>query len=250
MSTKTIITLSLFVTAFLQDSYQDRFFFYIQTPLNQSDAKSYCRSHYTDLAAFNSYAEFAALKDPCTYDCWIGLERQAPLSPLWIWSDGETNNVTSWSSGEPANVPETENCVVMSNNLWFVHPCAVNCSFLCYEDAPILVQQNQAWEGALNSCRALHLSPNYFKHSYDLYRIRTQSFIPNSKNAMVNTQTQAVWIGLRCLTGIWLWLYDNPLQLQLPVCSAAGDHCGTITQQGVVQLSDCSDKLNFLCSRN
>ncbi|XP_029000610.1 P-selectin-like [Betta splendens] len=252
MSTRSVLSLCLVFGASLlvQVSHQGRFYFFIETQKNQTDARSFCRAHYTDLATFNSSAEFAALQNPCASDCWIGLQRLADLSNLWIWSDGETNNVTNWQSGEPNNMLSIENCVILRDSFWYDAPCARNYSFLCFVDEPILVRQNKTWEEALDTCRNLHLTHNYFKHNYDLYQMRSQDFFSTIQNAMVTTQTQDVWIGLRYLTGTWLWLKNNPLQVHLPSCPAAGNYCGTITKGGEIQGSNCAAKRFFFCSTN
>ncbi|KAK2919695.1 hypothetical protein Q8A73_001899 [Channa argus] len=123
------------------------------------------------------------------------------------------------------------------------------------EYEPILVQENKTWQEALEHCRDLHSYPfsrtNYFKHAYDLLHIRSANLSSAAREAVVNAQTEGVWIGLRFLAGNWLWVNEMPPSNQLPVCPAAGNNCGTVAKTGdVVQLSNCSEKRLFFCSRN
>lgn len=242
---------------FTQVSHQDRIFIYVPYKLSQPEAKRYCRERHTDLASFRNAAELAALQTPCetTDYCWIGLQRVAHGSPDFVWSDGETNGFRQWHSGEPNNEGGTENCVAMAKNEWYDTVCHQQfLDFLCYEDEPILAADEKTWEEALEDCRALHLDPysslNYFKHVYDLYQIRSGNFTSLANRVIAGAQTQEVWIGLRFLAGEWLWLNDNPLDIQLPDCPAAANYCSTITKSGQIQLSNCSDSKNFFCSRN
>lgn len=91
------------------------------------------------------------------------------------------------------------------------------------------------------ACRALHLSPSCFKHVCDLCQIRSENFSSAVSGLITGAQTQEVRIGLR----FWLWLNDNPLPIQLPDCPAAGNYCGAITQDKVIQVRSCSQKKNY-----
>ncbi|XP_055363413.1 secretory phospholipase A2 receptor-like [Betta splendens] len=240
--------------SFMPVSQQDRVFIYVPYSVKQWEARRYCREHHTDLATFQNAGELNALQAPCRTDsyCWIGLQRVPRGSDTMVWSDGEAKGFTHWDTGEPNHLDE--NCVGMQNSVWFDTECHNEEPFLCYEDEPILVQNNKTWEEALDDCRALYQSPfsnpNYFKHVYDLYQIRSGNFTSITQGVIAEAQTQEVWIGLRFLAGEWLWLNDNPLQIQLPDCPADGYHCGTVTKTGRIQLSNCSESRNYFCSRN
>ncbi|KAF3686937.1 C-type lectin lectoxin-Lio2 [Channa argus] len=173
----------------------------------------------------------------------------------WYWSDGDDADFRNWNFGEPEGLVRKENCVVMKNRVWYDTSCDDKRPFLCYEDEPILVQENKTWEQALEHCKNLHPDPfsgtNYFKHVYDLLHIRSKDLSSTARVEVVHAQTEGVWIGLRFLAGNWLWGNGTLLSNQLPVCPAAENNCGTVAKTGdVVQLSNCSEKRWFFCSRN
>ncbi|KAK2853458.1 hypothetical protein Q5P01_006119 [Channa striata] len=241
---------------FIQTSGQNRIYIYVPGTVTMSEAKQYCRDHYTDVATFRSQADIDALPAQSCIDgrCWIGLERNMNNTSDWHWSDGDEAIFRNWYSGEPNGLTKQENCVMMLTSLWYDISCNDICPFLCYEDEPILVQETKTWEDALEHCRNLHLDPfsqsNFFKHVYDLLHIRSADLNTTATKAVVDAQTQEVWIGLRFLAGKWLWLDGTPLSNQLDVCPAAGNNCGTVAKTGELKFSNCSDKRMFFCSRN
>ncbi|KAK2853459.1 hypothetical protein Q5P01_006120 [Channa striata] len=241
---------------FIQTSGQNRIYIYVPGTVTMSEAKQYCRDHYTDVATFRNEDDIDALPSGSCYSghCWIGLERNMNNTSDWYWSDGDENEYRKWELLEPNNFDGHQNCVVLQWRLWYDTSCDGKYPFLCYEDEPILVQETKTWEDALEHCRNLHLDPfsrsNFFKHVYDLLHIRSADLNATATKAVVDAQTQEVWIGLRFLAGYWLWLDGTPLSNQLDVCPAAGNNCGTVAKTGELKFSNCSDKRMFFCSRN
>ncbi|XP_030327924.1 C-type lectin-like [Strigops habroptila] len=65
---------------------------------------------------------------------WIGL-RDEEHSRQWKWSDGSTFNYKSWDRGQPNNLWDIEDCVVLDQlsgfKLWHDYPCDNRFPFLC-----------------------------------------------------------------------------------------------------------------------
>ncbi|KAK2853460.1 hypothetical protein Q5P01_006121 [Channa striata] len=238
---------------FIQTSGQNRIYIYVPGTVTMSEAKQYCRDHYTDVATLRSQADIDA-QSCVSRHCWIGLERNMNNTSDWYWCDGDQANFRKWNPGEPDGLTRQENCVVMWKGVWYDTSCTGKFDSLCYEDEPILVQETKTWEDALEHCRNLHLDPfsrsNFFKHVYDLLHIRSGDLNATATKAVVDAQTQEVWIGLRFLAGKWLWLDGTPLSNQLDVCPAAGNNCGTVAKTGEVKFINCLEKRMFFCSRN
>ncbi|KAK2853463.1 hypothetical protein Q5P01_006124 [Channa striata] len=238
------------LSLFMLRSDQSRIYVHVTDRTTWFKAQSYCREYYTDLVTLRNIDDIYALQSPCLTgeSCWIGLQREQSGSPLWKWSNGENSNFTNWIKDQPDNYGGIENCVIMTSFLWNDVPCEVSYEFLCY-DEPVLVQESKTWEEALEYCRNLSGSFTTSNYSYDLLLLDYRGFNLTSREVIVNAQTQEVWIGLRFLAGNWLWLNGNPLSGQLPACPAAGNNCGTMTKSGELQLSNCSEKMNFICAR-
>uniref|UniRef100_A0A8D3DSE7 C-type lectin domain-containing protein n=1 Tax=Scophthalmus maximus TaxID=52904 RepID=A0A8D3DSE7_SCOMX len=77
-----------------------------------SDARSFCRVKYTDLATVNNMDDGRRLVDALgsrVTHTWIGLRRAG--GDRWMWSDGSgTAHFTKWLDGEPNNSGGDEQC--------------------------------------------------------------------------------------------------------------------------------------------
>uniref|UniRef100_A0A4W6G543 C-type lectin domain-containing protein n=1 Tax=Lates calcarifer TaxID=8187 RepID=A0A4W6G543_LATCA len=76
-----------------------------------TEAQSYCRENYTDLATIDNMEDIMELL-PSRQDIWIGLFRDS-----WKWSDGSNSSFRYWITGEPNE--GTENCVLLNSVLLF-----------------------------------------------------------------------------------------------------------------------------------
>uniref|UniRef100_A0A8C1VFT0 C-type lectin domain-containing protein n=1 Tax=Cyprinus carpio TaxID=7962 RepID=A0A8C1VFT0_CYPCA len=106
----------------------------IEDPKTWTEAQSYCREKYMDLATVQSDEDRAKLKeaaDAVNFQsvAWIGFYRVRN----WRWSYQNTMiSYAMWNSGEP-NIPDTDvACVVVRNNrLWSDRLCTDLNSFFC-----------------------------------------------------------------------------------------------------------------------
>uniref|UniRef100_A0A087XL01 C-type lectin domain-containing protein n=1 Tax=Poecilia formosa TaxID=48698 RepID=A0A087XL01_POEFO len=102
----------------------------INTLMNWTQAQSYCRTHYTDLASVRHSADNENLKaaKPAEEAVWLGLFRDQ-----WKWSNGSLLTYPHWASGEP-NGP-VENCAGMdftNSGYWVDWECHLAKPFICY----------------------------------------------------------------------------------------------------------------------
>ncbi|CAK6977205.1 macrophage mannose receptor 1-like [Scomber scombrus] len=107
-------------------------FILINSTMSWTEAQSYCRANYTDLATVRHEAENQEVKNLADgEEVWIGLFRDS-----WKWSDGSNSSFRYWKSGEPNNGGK-EACVVMNfdrSGLWEDWNCAREKPFICYEE--------------------------------------------------------------------------------------------------------------------
>ncbi|XP_029291743.1 L-selectin-like [Cottoperca gobio] len=91
-----------------------------------TEAQSYCRANYRDLASVRNMAENQKIQDlvPAGGKAWIGLSRDS-----WKF----------WSAGQPDNYGYNKACVVARFNSfgrWGDVPCGRKYPFICYSPLP------------------------------------------------------------------------------------------------------------------
>lgn len=95
-----------------------------------SDARSYCRQHYTDLATIQNSSDNQAIAHLAGSDIvWIGLYREK------AWSDQSSLSFVHWKSGEPDDVEGNQKCVaaqLSDMGKWSVEDCRDALQFFCY----------------------------------------------------------------------------------------------------------------------
>ncbi|XP_036928835.1 putative C-type lectin domain family 20 member A isoform X2 [Acanthopagrus latus] len=102
----------------------------IDNNLNWEDARSYCRTHYTDLAMIENAQEQADLESAVMSIgiVWIGLYRVP-----WTWSDKSSSSFRNWKSSKPDNYGGSEHCAFEdSNHLWEDTSCGAELPFFCH----------------------------------------------------------------------------------------------------------------------
>ncbi|KAI4830030.1 hypothetical protein KUCAC02_001684 [Chaenocephalus aceratus] len=113
---------------------------------------------------------------------------------------------------------------------------AQNCSdrfpFVCIRDNLVLVKENKTWREALDHCRALN-SPYNSNIRFELVSVQPEDH-NNVMNKVKEGDTEEVWAGLRFLAGHWVWVNGG---------------CGVLSKNGTgrVEITDCTEKRNFLC---
>ncbi|XP_030635174.1 macrophage mannose receptor 1-like [Chanos chanos] len=200
-----------------------------------TEAQTYCREHYTDLATLDSEEDTDELiKAVDTQNShlahghvWIGL-RQGD-SEKWLWSLTGTHfcretNFSNWDNGEPNNRGRKEDCVEMlRDGKWNDKKCEVSHAFVCYDENKatgvkyVFIDEPKTWREAQRYCREKHT---------DLVSVRNQS-----ENSMIKNQVQdtnPVWIGLFRRSWVWSdrsgsmfrnWAEHQPDNIQRENCS-------------------------------
>lgn len=107
-------------------------FIFVPLNVNWSEAQSYCREHYTDLATVNDKEDNAnLLKVLANANGWIGLHRTSSESPL-IWSDRSGSTFADWGPNQPNNYDGIQWCVNIIQNQWNDQACHLKCAFVCH----------------------------------------------------------------------------------------------------------------------
>ena len=104
-------------------------FFYISDPMNWTEALSYCRKHYTDLASARNTEENQQINNVIPWDkfAWFGLFKGS-----WRWSDGRESAFEFWKEGQP--VDRLENCAAADfgdSGRWNSSTCNERRPFIC-----------------------------------------------------------------------------------------------------------------------
>ncbi|XP_030609391.1 C-type lectin lectoxin-Lio3-like [Archocentrus centrarchus] len=223
---------------------------YVKEEKNWPDAQKYCRQTYTDLAPVsnqNDLDKLQQLSGNVDNRMWIGLERNSSNRTQWLWSGGGAVSWFLWEQGEPNGLNRNEDYGGIRNERWHDFWKGHLCSFFCY--SAFVVRENRTWEEALEYCREQH---------DDLASVasETEILLMQTELKKYNT-TEHVWIGLRFLSGDWLWVDGQELDYELwgqggkPSCPDAKMKCGALQvtggSLGVWEARDCEKRLNFIC---
>lgn len=215
-----------------------REYIFITSELNWLDAQSYCRKYYKDLATITTVEENKRLYQAGSVPsgCWTGLHR---TSGTWIWSDGEKLSFPNWFSALSFSNTSTHDCAVtMNNQSGFLqnYYCAKPRKFYCYQFLTVM-KESKTWEEALDYCRV-----NYTGlASMSLQQLNLET---------VQMQTDSVWIGLRFVNGLWLWVNGEQLRtnVSMPSCPAPAYRCGALsTTTNTLMNRNCNERLGFIC---
>ncbi|KAL6481107.1 hypothetical protein MHYP_G00091870 [Metynnis hypsauchen] len=212
-----------------------------------TEAQSYCRQTYTDLATINNMDEMKKLKDTLkdgSLRVWIGLEKVT-----WQWSlqDGmvyrEGQSYSKWNNGEPNSKPGEEVCVQLNGDgSWNDDDCSRLFSFVCFEERSsyVFIQDSKSWRDAQSYCRENHT---------DLASVRNQA---ENDEIKVAAKGKTVWIGLFRFP--WKWSDQSCSSFRYwkqnrPDISSGKETCALIEMPGggYWNYADCETKFPFIC---
>jgi len=107
-----------------------------------SEAQTYCRESYTDLATVDNPQEMNTILDKMTeknlHDFWIGLYEDV-LTWRWSLSDGGyygdvKDEFANWAAGEPNTLTGVQHCVgIQDTGEWKDLDCGTLNYFLCFD---------------------------------------------------------------------------------------------------------------------
>uniref|UniRef100_A0A3Q1AJY8 C-type lectin domain-containing protein n=1 Tax=Amphiprion ocellaris TaxID=80972 RepID=A0A3Q1AJY8_AMPOC len=126
-----------------------REYYVINTAMNWTDAQSYCRKKYNDLATVGNSENMMTLVSTATAsgasrEMWIGLRETGSAS--WLWSVGESENssgvveYTNWAKTGSASISST--CGAMrSDGKWLSSSCTTTRPFVCQSEKMIVARK-------------------------------------------------------------------------------------------------------------
>nr|XP_019965698.1 PREDICTED: L-selectin-like [Paralichthys olivaceus] len=149
---------------------------FVSEAMTWTEARSYCRGRYTDLATIENTEEMKKLNDTVSAaghssKVWIGLYSQID----WKWSDGFTGSgaeYRNWGRSEPNDFDGDEFSVAMwYNGGWNDYYCHEETAFVCYngtlEDSDfVMVNTRKNCTEAQRHCR---------EHYTDLVTVRNKT---------------------------------------------------------------------------
>uniref|UniRef100_A0A3P9L4G3 Si:dkey-83f18.8 n=1 Tax=Oryzias latipes TaxID=8090 RepID=A0A3P9L4G3_ORYLA len=237
----------IFISVFFHFALGSLEFHFIDQSKSYSEAKTYCRQRYTDLATVESLADMNTLLDLflTTGDtAWIGLEIGNQFN--WHWSRADENtDYFNWEKEETQTL-NSEKCAAMSQNgSWLVSDCGDEKSFICHANSDassnMFIAEAKSWRQAQSDCRSL---------SSDLVSIHSAE--ENAADSLLS-RSQTVWIGLFGDPWKWssgsnssfrLWKPNQPNYVNSQQCVVT-----ELKDGGKWNNRNCNAKFSFICQK-
>lgn len=105
--------------------------------MNYSQAQTYCRDMYTDLATIYNSGDLdrlVQLVPNWTASVWIGLEFGDEFEWHWSLPDQRKIEFFNWRAAEPKQNSTQDSCAAMDpNGQWFEDNCQIKRGFVCFD---------------------------------------------------------------------------------------------------------------------
>ncbi|XP_017542940.2 macrophage mannose receptor 1-like [Pygocentrus nattereri] len=266
MHQKWISIILLFSAVCGVSAYVPRQYVFVNESKSWTEAQSYCRETYTDLATINNMEEMKklnstlnTLKNAPKSFVWIGLDSGNDEKWLWSLADGnfyrDGDTYRNWRSGEPNNAGNKgdEYCVAMFKDKgdWFDDQCKALYSFVCYNEKKtsteryVFINETKIWHDAQSYCRERHT---------DLVSVRNQTENQLILNLSKINSNDHIWIGLFNDSWQWsdlsnssfrYWMSGPENYGQVEMCAAV-----SLTEKGQWKNKPCNTQLPFICHKN
>ncbi|XP_077088895.1 macrophage mannose receptor 1-like [Siphateles boraxobius] len=230
-----------------------------------SEARRYCRDHYTDLANVRNQTENQRILETAGGGVWIGLYRNR------VWSNGQITKYEDWrpqipySSQQPDNGQYDygqwiyEQCTAVSFShlgRWTDENCLFSMPFICFNRTCTqsscthqyhFVNESKTWTEAQRYCRETYT---------DLATIDNMEEMNRLFKTVRRTYYGSAWIGLYDDRNSWKWSLDNATleggfkswYVQKPVNSNGQSLCVYMSYYwGVWREISCYYTLPFVC---
>ncbi|KAL2092173.1 hypothetical protein ACEWY4_011971 [Coilia grayii] len=187
-----------------------RRYHFVSEKKSWTDAQTFCRATFTDLATVESEEDMGRLIQLVqdlgySTEVWIGLRGYLDDVNTWKWSldqsgfygEGE-GEYRDWLQYEPNNSGGQECCVDIVKPKWNDAECSNLWPFICYDgesDSYILVDMKLSWKDAQNYCRTNFTDLASVRNSTE-----NQLVIGTAKVGLGGT-----WIGLYRDCPLWKW---------------------------------------------
>ncbi|XP_051257321.1 C-type mannose receptor 2-like [Dicentrarchus labrax] len=243
--TDIFLMLLMAVTGTESNTRVGRPYHFLNIPMTRSEAQSFCRVNYADLATVDNMKEYVQLLESIgsadVSGIWIGLERSA--SYRWVWSDG---------IGEQDVYPFSEDkqdgdCVMMkTSGYWEKSRCTDLKASLCFEydsqgtESYFLNTTLLSWRDAQSSCR---------QHHTDLVSVKTKE---QNTDIYGHTSGYQIWLGM--IADNWMWSDGSPTSFRNwentnPDNNGGAENCVVIRKSFQNQWDDtaCDRSYPFVC---
>ncbi|XP_046694176.1 C-type mannose receptor 2-like isoform X2 [Silurus meridionalis] len=250
-----IISVTIFFSVCGVPAYIPHRYHFVNENKTWSEAQTYCRDKYTDLATISNMDEMKKLNITLKIEseklAWIGLKSESVGEWKWSLADqtfyrgGDTYR--NWSSGEPNNNGGNEHCVdIAKTGFWFDIRCDLMLPFVCYEgknsrDNYTFIHETKTWYEAQTFCREKYT---------DLVSVRNQT-----ENELITNLIQTavkdygVWIGL--YNDSWKWSDQSNSSFRYWSSDKPRDDlkCAAVSGSEQHYWSDlsCTEQLPFIC---
>ncbi|KAL7853035.1 hypothetical protein SRHO_G00188200 [Serrasalmus rhombeus] len=245
------------VSAYVPHQYH-----FVNESKNWTEAQSYCRQIYTDLATISNMEEMkklnAILKDKTSSFVWIGLGRGNAGKWLWSLADGrfyrEGDTYRNWNNKEPNNYAGKQYYVAMKKDAgtWTDESCDQSYTFVCFDknktntERHIFINEKKSWHDAQSYCRELYT---------DLASVRNQTENKDIWESVKYSITDVVWIGL--FNDSWTWSDQSNASFRYwpsnqPFSQDWQQNCTAVsmTDQGLWHDVKCGTQIPFVCHEN
>ncbi|KAM9718133.1 C-type mannose receptor 2-like isoform 2-T2 [Menidia menidia] len=221
--------------------YQYKF---VKEKKNWTEAKEYCRQHYTDLATVMNKEDVERLQklNLTKEESWIGLYSNS-TDKKWLWSlpGVEFDNSTNmWDDKEP-NGGAIEVCGTLTKHKqWNDVGCCWKQPFICYDgndrdEKFHLIDDEKQWFEAQRYCREKHT---------DLISGRDQL---NELN--ISLPKEKYFIGL--FKNTWRWSDGSHFSFRnwtdLGNNQGSSDQCVALTEESSMMSDECTEEKPFFC---
>uniref|UniRef100_A0A669DIS0 C-type lectin domain-containing protein n=1 Tax=Oreochromis niloticus TaxID=8128 RepID=A0A669DIS0_ORENI len=228
----------------------------IEYKMKWTQAQSYCRYNYTDLASGLDQVDeekyeavIKGLIPDKKFSAWVGLFRDS-----WRWSDGSDFSFRYWDMELFIDTQSNKTCAMTLLNRsgkWSSDECDKEKPFFCYDgefyNNLILIKENKTWEEALYYCRENYNDLVSITNSHD------QNWI---QEKVKQANSPYVWLGLRytCTLGFWFWVTDEVVEYKNWASDVTADDCdmsGAMNRGSPHKWSKQADNkmFNFICSK-
>ncbi|CAJ1081471.1 secretory phospholipase A2 receptor-like [Xyrichtys novacula] len=251
MMEKILLCLCLCLSGWNVSSCLPRQYHYVADPMTWTEAQTFCRKTYTDLASIGSPEEMKQVNHTITSsglnsEVWIGLYNRI----IWKWSDSYTGSgaeYRKWYPGQPNFWNAKVFCVGFSRDGWADVGCYGENTFFCYQGTQqdpeyVFVNQKMNWSDAQSYCRENHI---------DLAIVRNDN--ENQQLSSIEYSGKWPFIGLYRDRHLY-WSDRSSLSFTFwdPVESYLGSMtvvCGVsdLERSGKWRFLPCERKLPFVC---